>query len=194
MLAVAAPVCAHHVQMLLMLRKAYDDPPRLDYDRLARVDRAAKPELGLPECPTSPRNERTSCRRLERLATRYVGAVARSESAAVALGTTSDRYGGAVAAGDAKAARKQSRHAGKLTRKVRVASRARARAGGRLADALRAIGVTGTLDELRFGQATGIVLAALAAQGLPEDAARAILGDAVAPRTIDLLTVLGREP
>ena len=193
MISVATPVCARLVAQLLELKGTYDDPPDPDFRHVARVAREAAPRLSLPPCTGLARKDRALCRRLGRAVTAWVAQVNHVESVARALETTANRLGAATAANNKKAAKKQLRAAQKLTNQLNAANRARARAGAKLAAVIRSAGVTGSLTEAQSAQPIDIVLAQLASQGFDATTVQALLGSTLAPRTVDVLKVLGQQ-
>jgi hypothetical protein len=188
----AGSLCSVHLAALILEQRIYQEPPDLAFHRIAPVVRTTPPSLELPACTASSPRDRAFCRRLERLMKRYVAAAQHVTDVTTALSKTANRYGGAVAASDAKAANKQKRYADKLTRRVKTAAKARARVGAGIAALLRSAGVSGMLTDAQTAQAVDVVLADLAGQGLPEDQARALLGSALMPGALDVLTVLGQ--
>ena len=190
MLGVASPLCAEHVKTLIMLQTAYNDPPDPEYTKRVRVAPASKPALDLPACTTPTKKDRASCGRIRRFVTRYVVAVVRTTNVSTALATTANRYGAAVAAGDTTAASRQSRYADALAHRADLLARTRAKAGGRVAAALRSIGTTGTLSDAQSAEAVGVVLSTLAGQGVTQETSRALLRDALMPGAVDVPSIL----
>jgi hypothetical protein len=193
MLTAGTYACAPHVQTMVHLWKVFKDPPDPAFRRIAHVRPAAKPSLDLPACTGFKGKDRSYCRRLEHAATRWAAAVAEVESVAAALETTANRVGGARAASDTSAVKKQTRAADRLDGRFDAADRARARAGAKLAAVLRPVGTTGMLTDAQSMQGVGIVLGQLAVQGFGNDEAQALFGSALTPGALDLLQVLG-EP
>jgi hypothetical protein len=193
MFGVAAPVCVNILKTIQDLKMVYDDPPDPAFDRIAHVAPAARPVLDLPSCTALQGKDRALCKRLGRAVTHWVGAVGHVSDVAAAPATTANRLGAASAAGDAKASKKQTRAANKLANRLDAAVNARARAGMKLAAVLGAAQTTGALSDSQSAQAVDAVLTGLAGQGLAEEDARAVLGEALAPGTVDVVTTLGNR-
>lgn len=190
MISVATPACAQHVTTLTQLQQVYNDPPDPSYHALARVQPAAKPSVDLPSCDVDAKSERSACRKLQKSTLRWLKAVTRVTNVATALATTGNRYASAVAAGDARATKKQSKHASKLSRRLEKMRDKRAVAGGKVADILRDIGVSGALTAEQSRQGAEATLTQLALQGVNTDETRSVVGAPSAQGPIDILRVI----
>jgi hypothetical protein len=191
-LDLVAPLCESHVLHLIDLQRVYDDPPDFAFGTIAPITPSARTKVDASSCDAAAGDERGTCRRAAKAATRYLGKVQRVGDVAEALRITVERASAAVQAGDERALKKQLRAAGKREKQLDAALATRGRFGAKLASALNDAGVTASLTEAQFSDAAEIVLTKLAAGGLPETEARTVLGPALTPLALDPLALLGQ--
>ena len=183
-------LCTTDLRYLGSLLTVFDDPPDPSFDQIARVPRPVKPSLGLPACAAPTAGDRRVCKRLESAVTRYALRVQHAADVAAALAITADRIGGAVQAGDTKAAKRQKRAFIKLEKKLAGALRARTAGGNRIASVLDGAAVTGEVSEAQSPQAIAALLTRAEAEGIAQAKLEAIGAPALIPQAIDVLAVL----
>jgi hypothetical protein len=192
MLAASSPLCVLYVHRLAQEQMIYNDPPDFDVDTIAPIVPSARPTIDLPSCSGLTGDDRRTCRKLGKTLRKHLAKVQRADDVTVALRITVERASAALQQGNDDALARQLKAGGKREKQLAAAIAAEANAGAKVAAVLSGAGTTGAVSETQFTAAADVVVAKLVEQGLAESDARAALGLALTPTTLDLLAVLGQ--
>jgi hypothetical protein len=191
MLSISAPLCAQWVRVVYDEISTVRDPPRSDYQRVARVSRAAV-EAKLPPCSKFDSSQRTPCKRIEAAAAAYLTAVGRVASVSTAIHTTVERDTAAEKAGKTSALATQERALEQLQGQLAAAQKARRSAGAVFAAALRAAKVTIMLNQSQAAMGLAAITAKAKSLGLDQTTLSSVAGSRLAPQPIDAIAALTR--
>ena len=165
-----------------------NDPPDRRYRRLAQPRRSSPPRL--PSCGSVSSAERPACTSLRAAENTMLAEAARASAITAALLVTIDRDSGAIRARDYGAAQRQFVHFESLHRDLKRVLAKKGAAGGRVAAALRGLGVSGALSGAQAAAAVGAVEAKLASARVPAAKLGSLARGALEAREADGLEAL----
>jgi hypothetical protein len=188
LLAGAGPECAALIGRIYDDARIVNDPPRLDFGKVAKP-RPVRTPVAIPACAKESAAPAGFCAALRADVLGYVAAVRNAAALAGALQTTVDRESAAARAGRSPALRVQERAGSGLLAGLRAASRAERAAGAKLAKQLRSQGLGGSLTAEQASGGIARISAALGRRGIKTSA---LPRSSLAPAAIDLLAALTR--